>query len=96
LVVTANLIEVSSLELQGDVHEHLGDVGGRLVADGIFWQFERARSRHADLLFDLVFHAEAFALDDHGIDVVRDAIENGGGQRAIIVEDLCPVLVGAI
>src|SRR5262249_60367668 len=50
----------------------------------------------ADLPFDLVLHAEAFALDDHGIDVVHDAIENGGGQRAVIVEDLCPVLVGAV
>jgi hypothetical protein len=28
--------------------------------------------------------------------VVHDAIENSGRQRAVIVEDLCPMLVGAV
>ena len=51
----------------------------------------------AELLFDdLVLHAETFAFDDDSIDVVHDAIENGGGQRAVIIEDLCPVLVDAV
>jgi hypothetical protein len=28
--------------------------------------------------------------------VVHDAIENGGCERAVIVEDLCPMFVGAV
>jgi hypothetical protein len=43
----------------------------------------------APLLFDLVLHAKAFAFDDNRVHVVHDAIENGGRQRAVIVEDLC-------
>jgi hypothetical protein len=31
LIVTPNLIEVISLELQGELHEHLGDASGRFV-----------------------------------------------------------------
>src|SRR5262245_38424107 len=31
------------------------------------------------LLVDVFFGAEALALDDHGIDVVEDAVEDGGG-----------------
>jgi len=46
--------------------------------------------------FDLVLHAEAFAFYDDRIDVVHDAIEDGGGQRAVIIEDLCPMLVDAV
>src|SRR5215813_766275 len=40
--------------------------------------------------------AEALALNDDGIDVVEDAVEDGGGERAVVVEDLRPVLVGTI
>src|SRR5882757_773872 len=48
------------------------------------------------LLVDLVLHAEAFAFDDDGVGVVQDAVEDGGGQRAVVVEYLRPVLVGAV
>src|SRR5262249_18260153 len=44
----------------------------------------------------LGFGAEALALNDDGIDVVEDAVEDGGGERAVVVEDLRPVLVGTI
>ena len=45
---------------------------------------------------DLVFHAIAFALDEDGFGVMEQAIEECGGERAVVVEDLGPVLVGAI
>ena len=38
LVVTAVLSEVSCLELQGDLHERIGNIGGCLVGDGVFGQ----------------------------------------------------------
>ena len=37
-------------------------------------------------VFDRIFHAEALALDNNGIDVVQNAIENGGGQGAVVGE----------
>src|SRR5262252_1025599 len=48
------------------------------------------------LLGDLALGAVALALDDHGVDVVQDAVEDGGGKRAVVVEDLRPVLVGTV
>src|SRR5260370_33413256 len=45
---------------------------------------------------DLVLHAEALAFDDDGVGVVQHAIEDGGGQGAVVVEYLGPVLVGAV
>jgi hypothetical protein len=45
------------------------------------------------LLVDLVLHAEALAFDDDRVCVMQDAIENGGSQGAVVVEDLRPVLV---
>src|SRR5215467_8393970 len=53
-------------------------------------------SERSGSLLDSLFGAEALALDDDGIDVVQDAIEDGGGQGAVVVEDLRPVLVGAV
>ena len=35
-------------------------------------------------------------IDENRIDVMEDAVENGGGERAVVVEDLGPVLVGAV
>ena len=32
------------------------------------------------LVFDLVFHAEALALDGDGLGVVQEAVEDGGGE----------------
>src|SRR5262249_4911172 len=49
-----------------------------------------------ELLLDPLSGAVALTLDDDGIDVVQDAIEDGGGQGAVIVEDLRPVLVDAV
>jgi hypothetical protein len=43
--------------------------------------------------FDLFFHAIAFTLDKHRFGVVQQAVEDGGSQRAVIVEDLGPVFV---
>ena len=36
LVVTADLGEVGALELQGEVHQRVGDIGGGFIGDGIF------------------------------------------------------------
>ncbi len=87
--MTVDLGEVGGLELQGDLHEHVGDVSRRLVGGGVFGQFKRAPPHRGDLLFDLVLHAKAFAFDDNRVHVVHDAIEDGGRERAVIVEDLC-------
>src|SRR5579864_3938266 len=51
LVVTADLGEVGCLELQGDLHEHVGDVSGGLIGDGVFGQVVRMRSRHRGDLY---------------------------------------------
>ena len=48
------------------------------------------------LLLDLILHAEALAFDDDRVGVVQDAVEDGGGQRTVVVEDLRPVFVGAV
>jgi hypothetical protein len=39
LVMTADLGEVGRLELQGDLHEHVGNVSGGLIGGGVFRQF---------------------------------------------------------
>src|SRR6202158_6201753 len=49
-----------------------------------------------DLLFNFVLHAEALAFDDDRVGVVQDAVEDGRGQRAVILEDLRPVFIGAV
>src|SRR6202049_3902035 len=48
------------------------------------------------LLVNLVLGAVALAFDDDGVGVVQDAVEDGGGQGAVVVEDLRPVFVGAV
>jgi len=48
------------------------------------------------LTLELVFHAEAFAFDDHGVGVMQQSVQNGGRQRAVIIEDLGPLLEGAV
>src|SRR5271167_469360 len=48
------------------------------------------------LLFNLVLHAEALAFDDDRVGVVQDAVEDGGGQRAVVVEYLGPMFVDAV
>ena len=41
----------------------------------------------------MVFHAEALALDDDGFCVVEEAIEDGGGNAAVVIEDGGPGFV---
>jgi hypothetical protein len=35
-------------------------------------------------IVDLVLHAEALAFDDDGLGVMEDAVEDGGGQGAVV------------
>jgi len=48
------------------------------------------------LRFDAVFHAVALALDDDGLGVVQEAVEHGGGDGGVAVEDGGPVLEGFV
>jgi hypothetical protein len=46
----------------------------------VFGQLMAGLGRHGGRLglrFDLILHAEAFALDDDGVGVVQDAVEDG-------------------
>jgi hypothetical protein len=48
--------------------------------------------------FDAIFHAVALALDDNGLGMMEDAVEDGRGEGGVVVEDGGPVfedLVGA-
>ena len=47
-------------------------------------------------LLDLVLHAEALALDGHCLSVMEEAVEQGGGERSVVVEDLGPFLEHAV
>jgi hypothetical protein len=38
LMVTADLGEVGGFELQGEVHQRVGDVSGGFIGDGVFRQ----------------------------------------------------------
>ena len=44
----------------------------------------------------MIFHAEAFAFDNHRLGVMEQPIQDGRGQGAVIVEDLGPLLKGAV
>ncbi len=50
----------------------------------------------AALRADAVLHAVALAFDDQGLGVMQDAVQEGRGQRAVIVEDRRPVLVDLV
>jgi len=52
------------------------------------WLGACASSWSLGLGVNLILHAEAGAFDDDRLGVVQDAIEDGGGQRAVVVEDL--------
>jgi hypothetical protein len=45
---------------------------------------------------DLVLHAVAFPLDEDGLGVVQEAVEQSGGQGAVVIENLRPLLVDAV
>src|SRR5262245_41800700 len=84
------------LEFEGELHECVGNVSGDFIGNGeLVGLFCAGFARHRSTL-DLGLGAEALAFDDDGIDVVEDAIQDGGGQGAVIVEDLRPVLVGTV
>jgi len=57
-------------------------------------RFEIVGARDSGL--DTVLHAVALSLDEHGLGVVQEAVEQSRGQGGIVVEDLRPVLVGAV
>ena len=100
LVVTANLCEVGCLEFQSELHQRIGNISGGFIGDGIFGRFGPAACVFSwslpGLLFDFVLHAEAQAFDDDRVGVMQDTVEDCGGQRAVVVEDLGPMLVDAI
>jgi hypothetical protein len=69
------------------------------------WQFENAdikrgfrECRNPRVLYvcDAVFHPVTGALDDDRLGVVQDTVEDGRGQRGVVVEDVRPVLVGLV
>ncbi len=39
----------------------------------------------------MVFHSVAFSLDEDGLGMVEESVEDGGSQGAVVVEDLRPV-----
>src|SRR5215471_13021573 len=60
-------------------------------------QARRRRRRVENRLpFDLIFHAETLAFDDHGLGVMQQAIQDGGREGTIIIKDLGPFLEGAV
>ena len=48
------------------------------------------------LAFGAVFHAVAGAFDDDGVAVVEEAVEDGGGDGGVAVEDGGPLFVGFV
>src|SRR5215475_2274825 len=68
LVVTTYLGVVVCLEVEGELHQCVGNVSGDFIGNG-----ELVGARHRSTL-DLGLGAEALAFDDDGIDVVQDAI----------------------
>ena len=67
----------------------------RGIAGRLHLTVQRSRMPRG-LRLDLTFHAKAFALNDHRVGVMQQPIQNGGGQRAIVVEDFGPLLEGPI
>ena len=47
-------------------------------------------------VFERLTHPIARPLDDDGFGVMEEAIEESGGQRAVVIEDLRPGLEGSI
>src|SRR5262245_4539142 len=48
------------------------------------------------LTLQLVFHAETLAFDNHRLGVMQQPIQDGRGEGAVIVENLGPLLEGAV
>ncbi len=49
-----------------------------------------------DFTLELALHAETFSFVAHGFGVMEQPIQDGGGQGAVMVEDLGPILEGAV
>ena len=49
--------------------------------------------KRCGLPLDPIFHAIAFAFDKDSFGVMEQAIEERGGERAVVVEDFGPVLI---
>src|ERR1051326_667636 len=56
----------------------------------------RRRRRGGGARFDLFFHSKTGAFDQDGFGVVEEAVEHGGGDGAVIVEDGGPLLEGFV
>lgn len=56
----------------------------------------RAGDCGVSLDLDLIVGAIALAVDAHGLGVVQQAVEQGGGEVAVVVEDAGPLLVDAV
>ena len=56
----------------------------------------RRRLLERGLLLDLVFHTETLAFDNHGLGVMQQPVQDGGGQGAVMVEYVRPLLEGAV
>ena len=50
----------------------------------------------ASRCLDLILHAVAFPLDDHGFSVVQEPVQHGAGEGAVVVEDFGPVFIGLV
>lgn len=75
--MTPDLGVVGVLELERELHQGIGDVGGGFVGDVSSCSCSVLCLRAIRLLGDLGSGAEALAFDDDGIDVVEDAVEDG-------------------
>ena len=45
---------------------------------------------------DLVLHSKAGAFDDDRLGVMEEAVQNGGGEGAVVVEDPGPLFEGLV
>ena len=89
--MTAYLGEVCRLELQGNLHQRVRNVSAassETACSGDCAERLRVIVVAPGLLFNLVLHAEALAFDDDGVGVMQDAVQDGRGQGAVVVEDL--------
>ena len=45
---------------------------------------------------EMFLHSIAFPFDDDGLSMVEETIKNGGGKRAVVIEDFRPVFVSPV
>ena len=82
---------------------------GRLGMDRVCWPVRAmkmgrrsapparaARDARQSGFFDLILHPVTLAFDGDGFGVVQQAVQHGGGQRGVVVEDLGPVFIGLV